>query len=239
MKERIDKHLSIGNAFTLIELLVVIAIIAILAAMLLPALGKAKDMAKQISCLGNFKQMGHAASFYADDYGYAVIYRYGSVAAGNEILWHYMIKSYLPSSSISSVPGSFNGGKLRCSLACPAVSDYDLLNDAKFATNKATIGVNLNISSPADDRWLKGSTFKQPSRLVLLGDVWGVVLSPSNSIGYFYIGGSPRPSHNNSFNMLYYDFHADLRKKETLQNYTWAGAAKSPFWDPDPTGSID
>jgi hypothetical protein len=39
--------------------------------------------------------------------------------------------------------------------------------------------------------------------------------------------------------MLYYDFHADLRKKETLQYYTWSGAAKSPFWDPNPTGSID
>ena len=225
--------------FTLIELLVVIAIIAILAAMLLPALGKAKDVAKQISCLGNLKQMGQAAAFYADDYGYAVTYRYGTSGAADETIWHWMIKLYMPSSSISSVPGSFNGGLKRCSLACPAVSDSDLLNDARFGSNKATIGVYLNISPTADLQWLKGSSFKQPSRLVLLGDVWGVALSPSNSIGYFYIGGSPRPSHNNSFNMLYYDFHADLRKKETLQYYTWSGAAKSPFWDPNPTGSID
>src|SRR3974390_418874 len=76
-----------GSGFTLIELLVVIAIIAILAAMLLPALSRGKQKAQGIQCMGNHRQLCLAWRMYTEDNRDMLLYASGATTAYDPMTW--------------------------------------------------------------------------------------------------------------------------------------------------------
>lgn len=91
---------SRNTAFTLIELLVVIAIIALLAAMLLPALGWAKEAGKSAVCKSNLRQIGIALTMYGDDYNH---FPYTLNTASRDV-WFMQISEYLEMKSLLRCP---------------------------------------------------------------------------------------------------------------------------------------
>lgn len=102
------------RGFTLIELLVVIAIIAILASILFPVFGRARENARRASCLSNMKQMGLGIMQYTQDYDetYPQAYWYpnDSSSAGGYAHWSGTIQPYVKSNQLFVCPSDKNGG---------------------------------------------------------------------------------------------------------------------------------
>lgn len=99
------------HGFTLIELLVVIAIIAILAAILFPVFAKAREKARQTSCLSNLKQLGLGLLMYAQDYDETNLRRRPANNAPQNMFWWNVIQPYVKNTQLILCPSyPWNGG---------------------------------------------------------------------------------------------------------------------------------
>src|SRR6266404_5506174 len=164
------KHEPEGG-FTLIELLVVIAIIAILAAMLLPVLAKAKESGKKMNCISNLHQMGIGLLMYADDSG-------GIIPRGNEPLWYQVLSPNLGVRDTNSFK------KVRV-YTCPSYPDKKQLicyvdNAWQFSSPADQIGYELN-------GLYKISRIRRPTDTIYLADnesgSWRPIITDLNTIG--------------------------------------------------------
>lgn len=221
--------------FTIIELLIVVAIVAILAALLLPALNRARERAHKLKCQNNIKQGGCISIFYAGDYGECFPSPYYSYV-GSSGLPNWYVMSELYGRYVRNSAKQENPGKL---FICPTYGPIKIASLAGASWIANTYGLNSIAINGATSGWLvveKEKYFRYPARCALLVENTGHSLStpmvtpPSLRLANFI--------HQGIANVFFMDGHAEYRDNTLslrgIPDYRATGnaaqAANTYFW---------
>ena len=219
------------QAFTLLELLVVIAIIGILAALLLPALGRAKDVAKRVGCLSNQKQLGLGWEMYSGDFG-------GRMAI-NDVEVTDQPRSTTNSWVVGNArydidPATITSGSIYVYVKNPAVykcpADYGMIQDTSLSRYRS-FSLSCYMNGPADDATYgvqplrQTSQIQNPSKTLTFIDEDVLTLDDGHflySTNYNNWLNIPGWRHQNGTIFTFADAHAEYWKwKSAEPNSTW------------------
>ena len=231
-------------SFTLIELLVVIAIIAILAAMLLPALQQARERAKTSKCVNNFMTSSKALRAYADDNkDFFPLY-----AASYLANWGVM-KDYWPGLINSNIrySGRYDtGGKVYISAyMCPSAEPTDesyMWKTSKMLITQGYNGYFIGYYSGSGGNPLirKITAWRYPSQLLNMGDAITPTISYAAFSDTTYTADQRKMQarHANGCNILFGDGHVGFLKRAAIPDQKIANVYRKAFWYPlAPTAS--
>jgi len=218
-----------GSAFTLVELLVVIGVIAILAALLLPALAQAKGRAHAVACMSNVKQLSLAWFLYADENeGYLVNNHGGPETTTRRNTWANNVLDW--SASDDNVNPIYLTGSLLGPYTGPSASVFKCPSDRSTSDagprNRSVAmnamvgdpGVLTHVFNPTYVQYLKLSDITTPANIFVFLDENPRTINDGffvNRLEDYEWSNVPGSYHNNSANLAFADGHTETHRWHT------------------------